>query len=608
MNTELVQPTGSTARVVNRQSIARTLGIAVKEVAHLKVGLQLVNLLVLFEKTTETVWRINTATGVVQAWELLGENLQVTTSDGTFVLYRALVPGSLNRIKTLWDFGALNTYLGYNPTVDVNVFRFGEIDNELLYPGSLHLAKDTYGIRRHACGLSVVINKGTSGLNAQLTGVSDSQQLSQYNSSDDAAGQFEAYSEAYKTSEDIGAVTEYGSNYFIADGLDFSAMRIGMVCRTKHATPYWAIITAFEPENKKVYVDKYARGNIVYTPANDGSGIFINYKAKIWGINVTSTLNPDSKAERMTTIEIGFQNQKIVNPADSNGGDIVSLGSQRGTAGLHIRNTVQGNNWRNGVRAAGCVEGAFIATNGTEGTISPYGYVNSTAQGYISYGGNVQFHSAVRSGGLTGTLLSGQNGSGLWLRNPTQITVANGNYSISLNAGSVLHNALTNDTFTLPASALNGEEIKIRNPLNKSSLTIVTSDGNTTITKPDGVVASSVTIYGNQNVSFIYTGSQWFMMGLQERPLFAAGSITLAAPLNIPAQSTVTTQTLAMSGVTLGMLVDVSCSVDRLGLQIQGYVSSAGVVTLAISNVSAAAISLPASQLRVRAYHASPYA
>lgn len=514
----------------------------------------------------------------------------------------------LNRIKTLSDYGALNTFLGYNPTIDPTVFNDRQSDNQLLLPDSLHISKNAFGIRRYACGASIVINKGAAGFNAQVTGVSGSVALSTYNSADDVALQLEAYSEAYSVSEDISTVTEYGSNYFIASGLDFSTLKIGMICQTKHATPYWTMITGLDQANNKVTVDAFARNGVAVTPANDGSGIYINIKTKIWAANITSTLDVNSKAVRMTTLEIGFQNQKITSPSDSNGVDMVSLGDKGGTAAYFGRNTKAGNNWKNIFRGAGATEGTVIATNSTYGVVAPYGYVNNTAQGYISYGANVTFHSVVRDGGLTGDVLSGQDGSGRWLRNPTLLTVANGNYTISLNAGSVLHNAVTADEYTLPATPMNGEDIKILNPLNKSSLVIKTSDGSNTITRPDGVSVSSITVYGNQNIRMRYTGSAWFILGIQDRPFFASASITVASPIAVAAGTTNTSQTAAVSGVTLGMLVDVSCSADTLGLIVRGYVSSAGVVTVSISNVSGGSVSFPASTINVRVAHLRSYA
>lgn len=514
----------------------------------------------------------------------------------------------LNRMKTLSDYGVLNTFLGYNPTIDPTVFNDRQSDNQLLLPDSLHISKNAFGIRRYACGASISINKGASGFNAQVTGVSGSIALSTYNSADDVALQLEAYSEAYSVSEDISTVTEYGSNYFIASGLDFSTLKIGMICKTKHATPYWTMVTGLDQANNKVTVDAFARNGVAVTPANDGSGIYINIKTKIWAANITSTLDVNSKAVRMTTLEIGFQNQKITSPTDSNGVDMVSLGNYRGAAAFYARNTLQGNNWKNGFRASGCTEGAFIATNGTEGTISPYGYVNSTAQGYISYGSNVDYHSVVRDGGLTGAILSGQDGKGKWIRNPTVLTVANGDYSISVNAGSILHNATSTNTYTLPAAAVNGEDIKIHNPLNKSALTLVTSDGYATIVRPDGVYVSSITVYGNQNIRMRYTGAAWFILGIQDRSLFASTSITVASPIAVAAGTTNTSQTASVSGATLGMLVDVSCSADTLGLIVRGYVSAADVVKVSISNVSGGSVSFPASTINVRVAHLRSYA
>lgn len=512
----------------------------------------------------------------------------------------------VSRIKTLFDYGETNTYLGYNPAADAQVYADRDSDGELMLPGSLHIAKDVFGIRRHALGLGVVINKGASGFNNQVTGVSGSLALSTYNSADDVSINIEAYSEAYTDAENLATTTGYTATSFSAEGIDFSKLKVGMICRTKHSAPYWAIITGWHEPSNTVYVDAFARSGVAYTPESDGSGIYINYKSKIWAANITSTLDPDSKAERMTSIEVGFQNKKLTNPTDSNGIDVVSLGNYRGTAAFYGRNNKDGNNWRNIFRGSGATEGTFVATNSTYGTVSPYGYVNSTATGFVSYGDSVVFHSAVRRGGLTGALLSGQNGTGAWLRNPTLLTVANNSYTISANAGSVLHNSTdTGHVYTLPSDALVNEDIKVYNPPRGASLTISTPDGSATIVRPDGSTAASLTVYGNQSLRFRYTGALWFVMGIQDNPVRATGTLVTAAT-TVAAGATVL-KTLAVPGAALGMFVEVSCSENPLGLILTGYVDSPGSVTFAISNISGASVSLPASNLRAKVMYSEAY-
>lgn len=615
---QLTQPKGMVSKETNKEAIARVFGLKKRQVGYLSTSTLIDSYTILFEESTQTCWARGSAVGTPISWSVNSRILTLTTSLGTYSLglynqsaenisYRySNVYTSLSKIKALSDYGVENTYLGYNSTYDAQVINDKLTDNQLLIPDSIHIAKDCFGIRRFASGASIVINKGTAGLNAQVTGVSGAAALSTYGSADDVGLQVEAYSEAYTADEIVPTVTTYGSNFFVAPGLNFNSLKKGMVVHTDHSNSWWGFITGWSEADNTVYVDGWGRSGSLSIPT-EGTGLHINYKSKIWAANLTSTLSSNSKAVRMTTLELGFQNQVITNPSDSNGVDMVSLGTYRGTAAFYARNTAAGNNWKNGFRSAGATEGSYIATNATYGVVSPYGYVNTTAQGYISYGGNVAYHSVVRDGGLTGDILSGQDGGGKWLRNPTVLTVANGNYTISLNAGSVLHNATTADTYTLPANPLSGEDIKIHNPLNKSSLIITTSDGSSTITRPDGVSVASITIYGNQNIRLRYTGSQWFILGIQDRPFFASGSITVAAPISIAAGTTNTSQTVAVSGVTLGMLVDVSCSVDTLGLIVRGYVSSAGTVTVSISNVSGGAVSFPASTINVRVSHLRSY-
>lgn len=520
---------------------------------------------------------------------------QMQEPDGSSHLaYRSTtVYAVLSRVKALSDIGSTLNYLGYNPTADAAIIASRNPADEALFPSGVSICWDAYGIRRTAKALSIKVNAGAGGFNSQVTGVSGSAGLSTYNSVDDVALQCEAYSEAYTAAEDLSSTLSYGSNYFTATGLDFTKMMIGMACYTKHSTPYWGIIVGFDQTLNKVIVDQWSRGGVAYTPANDGSGIYINYKSKIWSANFTSTLSSTSKALRMTTLELGFQNGKITNPADSNGVDMVSLGLYRGTAAFYARNTAAGNNWKNGFRSAGATEGSFIAANGTEGTISPYGYVNTTQQGYISYGGNVVYHSVVRDGGLTGTILYARNGTGKLLRNPVNLTAANNDYTISLNAGSVLHGTTTVSTYTLPAAALASENIPIYNPLNKSSLVVTTADGSATIIRPDGVSVASVTLYGAHDFKAVYNGSNWYLIGLSPTTIYSEATLVISTTTVIAANTT-TIKTLSVSGAALGMPVRTSCSVDSLGLGYTAYVSAAGVVSIAISNTSAASITLPA--------------
>lgn len=58
--------------------------------------------------------------------------------------------------------------------------------------------------------------------------------------------------------------------------------------------------------------------------------------------------------------------------------------------------------------------------------------------------------------------------------------------------------------------------------------------------------------------------------------------------------------TVACAGAALGDFVEVSCSVDLQGMQLSGYVSSAGVVTLVMRNGTGGGINLAAADYRVR--------
>lgn len=57
--------------------------------------------------------------------------------------------------------------------------------------------------------------------------------------------------------------------------------------------------------------------------------------------------------------------------------------------------------------------------------------------------------------------------------------------------------------------------------------------------------------------------------------------------------------TVAYAGASLGDFVDVSFSLDLQGLQLRGYVSSANVVTVTLSNITGAGLDLASGTISV---------
>lgn len=89
MNKEFTQPTGSTAKKVNKQSIARVLGIKQSDIAYLSIDSPIDGYKVLFDPTSQTIWYSSGATGIVETWGITDNTLTLTTNNGSYQLNRA---------------------------------------------------------------------------------------------------------------------------------------------------------------------------------------------------------------------------------------------------------------------------------------------------------------------------------------------------------------------------------------------------------------------------------------------------------------------------------------------------------------------------------------
>lgn len=89
MNPQFSQPGGSVSKDVNKQSIARTLGIKSNEVAYLKAGISLSGYKALYDKETQLCFWMGTATGTITSWSVSGTTLNLVSTGGTFSLVQA---------------------------------------------------------------------------------------------------------------------------------------------------------------------------------------------------------------------------------------------------------------------------------------------------------------------------------------------------------------------------------------------------------------------------------------------------------------------------------------------------------------------------------------
>lgn len=83
------QPDGSTAIQINRASIARVFGLKKSEVGILKVGLDLLNMKILYDTNSQLCFWKGSATGAVVSWETVTGCLNIVSSGGNFSLVQA---------------------------------------------------------------------------------------------------------------------------------------------------------------------------------------------------------------------------------------------------------------------------------------------------------------------------------------------------------------------------------------------------------------------------------------------------------------------------------------------------------------------------------------
>lgn len=86
MNKMFTQPTGPVAKQVNKQTIARILGIKANEIAYLSAGLIVDSYKILYDSTTQTCWYKGEASGSVISWDIIDNTLDLTTSYSSFTL------------------------------------------------------------------------------------------------------------------------------------------------------------------------------------------------------------------------------------------------------------------------------------------------------------------------------------------------------------------------------------------------------------------------------------------------------------------------------------------------------------------------------------------
>lgn len=86
----LIQPKGSVSKEINRQSIARIYGMKIDDVGYINKQDNISSFKVLYSEEDQQMFERGTATGVPTSWSITNGSLQLTTSDGVFVLDRQI--------------------------------------------------------------------------------------------------------------------------------------------------------------------------------------------------------------------------------------------------------------------------------------------------------------------------------------------------------------------------------------------------------------------------------------------------------------------------------------------------------------------------------------
>lgn len=86
MKTQFNQSQGSTSRETNKEAIARIFGLKKSQVGYLSTTTPIDSYVILFDKETQTCWYRDTATGTPVSWTVTNKLLNLTTSNGSYVL------------------------------------------------------------------------------------------------------------------------------------------------------------------------------------------------------------------------------------------------------------------------------------------------------------------------------------------------------------------------------------------------------------------------------------------------------------------------------------------------------------------------------------------
>lgn len=292
----------------------------------------------------------------------------------------------LRRMRTLGDVGAERPVWGYDTTNDVKIYNSQAVAgaDDIMMNGGFFLARKFRGTSRFAVasgirgGRASVDDSGA--FRAQVVSVSSSLGIANYGLHDGVSDYADALLPALESWETVTSAT-YTATTVTIDPETYSEtlknILKGDVIRTRHTEKYWGTVQSVNPQTGVITVDMWAlRDSPNLTPANNGSGFYVNFIDKVWADNKNVLILPNSAGLYATVGEFGALVQKA-GMGYVNGMDMVLLSgsTQDATAAFLARSGASGHGWLYGYNA----QGNRFNFYSDSGEVTPYaGFVENS--------------------------------------------------------------------------------------------------------------------------------------------------------------------------------------------------------------------------------------
>lgn len=292
----------------------------------------------------------------------------------------------LRRMRTLGDVGAGRPAWGYDTSSDVKIYnaQADEGVDDIMMNGGFFLARKFRGTSRFAVvsgirgGRASVDDSGA--FRAQVVSVSSSLGIANYGLHDGVSDYADALLPALESWETVSSATYTASTVTISPvtyAETLSKVLVGDVIRTRHSQKYWGTVTGVDTTTGVITVDMWAlSGSPNLTPANDGSGFYLNFIDKVWADNKNVIVQANSAGLYATVGEFGALVQKA-GMGYVNGMDMVLLSgsTQDATAAFLARSGASGHGWLYGYNA----QGNRFNFYSDSGEVTPYaGFVENS--------------------------------------------------------------------------------------------------------------------------------------------------------------------------------------------------------------------------------------